>query len=78
MKRSPFVNLPLFVRKFVVDCVETGLAALLALALVIPGSLSEVEAQAGVVGVALLGAVIAAVRRAAPEFVAWLKEQLAT
>ena len=72
------MNFPLFVKKFLVDCVETGLAAVFALALVIPGSLSEAEAQVGLVSVALLGALIAALRRAAPEFVAWLKERLGT
>jgi hypothetical protein len=70
-------KLPLWVRKFVVDFVETGLAVLLALNLVVPGSLDEAKAEAAIVGSAILSALISAARRTAPDFIAWLRAQLA-
>ena len=69
--------LPLWVRKFILDAVETGLAALFAMALVFPTSLEEGKAFAAAVGVALLGAIISAARRAIPGFLAWLRGILA-
>jgi hypothetical protein len=68
--------MPLFVRKFIVDTIEGGIAALLALALVIPGTLEQAKAQAAVVGVAVLGAVIAAIRRNLPAALLWLRDKL--
>ncbi len=68
--------MPLWLRKLITDFVETGLAALFALALVIPGNLDEAKAQALVIGSALAGALIAATRRAVPEFLAWLRAKL--
>jgi hypothetical protein len=67
---------PLFVRKFIVDTVETGLAALLAVTIVFPVTVDDVTREAAVVGVALVGAVISAVRRAVPDFLTWLREKL--
>jgi hypothetical protein len=67
---------PLFVRKFIVDAIETGLAALLAVTIVFPVTVDDVTRQAAVVGVALVGAVISAVRRAVPDFLTWLREKL--
>jgi hypothetical protein len=71
-------RIPLFARKFFVDFVETGIAAVLALTLVLPGNMDEAKAQAVVIGAALLGAFIAAARRAVPAFLVWLQEKLAT
>lgn len=70
--------LPLWVRKAIVDFVETGLAALFALTIAFPGNLEDVKGIAIVVGTALLGALIAALRRAVPGFLVWLNEKLGT
>jgi hypothetical protein len=67
---------PLFVRKFIVDAIETGLAALFAIVLFVPTTMDDVTQQAIVIVVALAGAVIAAFRRAVPGFVLWLRDKL--
>lgn len=67
---------PLFVRKFVVDFVETGLAAVLALSLVFPASVASAQQEALVIGVALVGAAVSAVRREAPDFIGWLTSKM--
>jgi hypothetical protein len=72
------VRLPLWVRKFIVDFAETGLAALLTLQLVAPASTDEVRIVATTVAAALAGALISAARRAAPDAVAWLAAKLGT
>jgi hypothetical protein len=64
---------PLWIRKFFVDFVETGVTALFALNLVIPGSLDVAKAQGLIAGSAILGALICATRRALPDFFAWLR-----
>lgn len=70
-------SLPIWFRKFVVDAVETGLAAVLAVTFAFPQTVEE----AGAVGVlflaAIAGALIAAFRRAIPGLIAWLREVLA-
>ncbi len=71
-------SIPLWLRKFVVDFVETGLAAVFALTIVIPGNLSDAKAQALLIGAALAGALIAAARRAIPGFLGWLNDKLGT
>ena len=68
--------MPLFVRKLIVDFVETGLAALLALTFVMPASADQAKEVATLIFAAVAGALIAAVRRAAPEFILWLRERL--
>lgn len=70
--------MPLFARKFAVDAIETALAALFALTFVIPASLDQGKEVAILVGAALAGALVSAARRAAPEFIAWLKARLGT
>lgn len=70
--------MPLWLSKFIVDATETGLAAVFALVLVIPGSVEEAQTQALIVAAAILGALIAAARRAIPGFIAWLNEKLGT
>jgi hypothetical protein len=68
--------MPIFVNKFIVDFVETAIGAVLALNIFIPGDLSAAGAQASVIGTAVLVALAAAVRRAAPDFVLWFKDQM--
>jgi len=70
--------MPVFARKFIVDVVETGLAALFALTFVIPTNLEQGKEVALLVGAAVAGALISAARRAAPEFIAWLSAKLGT
>jgi hypothetical protein len=70
--------MPLFARKFIVDFIETGIAAAFALTFVIPTTLEQGKEVALLVGAALAGSFISAARRAAPEFLAWLKEKLGT
>ena len=66
------IGLPLFIRKFIVDFVETGLAAIFALSLAFPTDIASVKQMGIVIGLALLGAAVSAIRRAAPEFLIWL------
>lgn len=70
------MTLPLWVRKFIVDAVEGAVAAILVLALVIPTTVPEATAQAAIVGVAVLGAIVAAVRRNAGAALLWFREKL--
>jgi hypothetical protein len=70
--------MPLWVRNFIIDFVETGLAAAFALTFAIPATLAEGKLVALLVGSALAGALIAAARRAVPSFLVWLKEKLGT
>ena len=69
---------PLWIRKAIVDFVETGLAALFALTFVIPSTLEDGKAVGILVASAIAGAAIAAARRAVPDFMAWLRERLGT
>lgn len=71
-----FNTLPLFIRKFIVDFVETAIATILALNLIFPTSISETKQVAITIGLALLSAAVSAVRRGAPEFVTWLRDKL--
>ena len=71
-------TLPLWIRKFVVDAIESMIEAVFLLNLVIPGDLTEAKAQMLIAGAALAGAIVPALRRAAPEFIAWLKAKLGT
>lgn len=70
--------LPLWVRKAIVDFVETGLAAIFALTIAFPQTWDDAKGIAVVVGAAMLGALIAALRRAIPGFLLWLNEKLGT
>lgn len=70
--------MPLFFRKFLVDVIETGLAALLAVTFVVPTNADQAKEVALVIGAAVAGALISAVRRAVPEFIVWLKDKLGT
>ncbi len=70
--------MPIWAKKALVDFIETGIAALFALTFVIPTTLDQGKEVAILVGAALAGALVSAARRAAPEFVAWLKTRLGT
>ena len=70
--------MPIWVRKFAIDFIETGLAAVLALTFVIPATLEEGKVVGLLVGSAVAGALVAAVRRAVPAFLAWLNGQMGT
>lgn len=69
-------NVPLFVRKFFVDFVETALGFLLGLTLVFPNSMVEAKQVAVVIAVGVLGAFVSALRRATPDAIGWLKGKL--
>jgi hypothetical protein len=71
-------SLPLWVKKFMVDFIETGIAALLALTFVLPQSAEQARDAAIIVGAAVAGALISAVRRAVPGFLVWLNEKMGT
>lgn len=68
--------MPEFVKKAIVDFAETGLAAVFALAIVLPATVEDAKKVALAIGVALLGAAVSAARRAAPGFIAYLKSRL--
>jgi len=69
---------PLFIRKFIVDFVETAIGAVLALSIAIPTSIATLQQMVAVVGIALVGALVSAFRREAPDFIQWLKDKLGT
>jgi hypothetical protein len=68
--------MPTFVNKFIVDFVETAIAALFLLNIVIPNDIDQAKQMAVVVGTAVLGALVSALRRATPDFIGWLKTKL--
>jgi hypothetical protein len=70
--------MPLWLRNFIVDIVETGLGVLFALTLFFPSSWEDLKAQGVIVAAAVAGALVSAARRAIPGFLAWLKEKLGT
>ena len=69
-------KLPVWVRKFALDFGETFVALVVALNLVVPGSLDEAKAQGLLIGAAALSALVSAGRRAIPAAYAWAAEQL--
>jgi hypothetical protein len=70
--------MPLFVRKFVVDAVESGVAALLVVEFVVPDDVAGVAGVASVIGLALLSATVSAARRAVPGFLEWFRSKVPT
>ena len=68
--------MPAFARRFILDWVETALGLVLALTLTMPGDMDTAKAQALVIASAVLSALVSAARRAAPGFIAWLRERL--
>ena len=71
-------KIPLWVRKFVVDSVETFVGAVFALQIALPHSMDEATVLAAAVGAAALAAVVSAARRAAPAFLAWFASIMGT
>lgn len=76
--KTTIANLPLWVKKAIVDFVEGAITAVLLLNLVIPSTLGEAKAQGVMLGAAIFGALVAAIRRAAPDFIGWLRDKLGT
>lgn len=68
--------MPLFVRKFILDFVESALGAFLALNIAFPTTFTQVQQAAAIVGIATFGAFVPAVRRAIPGLLAWLASKL--
>lgn len=68
--------MPLFIRKFIVDFVETALASLLLLNVAFPNNLNQTQQTLVTVGVAITGALVSAIRRTTPDFLGWLKSKL--
>lgn len=69
--------LPVWFRKFLVDFIETGIGAILALQLALPANTDAAVRLAAVLGGAVFGALVSAFRRAVPGLVAWLRDVLA-
>jgi len=69
-------SLPLWVRKAIIDFVEGAVTAVLVLNIAIPSTLGEAKAQAVIIGAAVGGALIAAVRRAAPDVLLYVRSKL--
>ena len=65
-------SVPLFLKKFLLDFVETALGAILLLTIAFPTTINDVQRDFVVVGVATFGALVSAVRRNVPEFLKWL------
>jgi len=70
--------LPVWLKKGITDFVETGIAAVLAVTFTLPAGVEDAKNIALIFGAAILGAAIAAVRRAFPSFMLWWKEKTGT
>jgi hypothetical protein len=70
--------MPLWLRNFIVDFIETGLGVLFGLVLFFPTSWEDLKGQGVIVAAAVAGALVSAARRAIPGFLAWLKEKMGT
>lgn len=69
--------MPTWIKKLIVDFLEVGLAALFALSVAVPTNMEEARRWALLAAIALGGAFIAALRRAAlPELIAWVRRRL--
>ena len=75
---TAFQNLPVWAKKAIIDFAEGAIVAVLALNFVIPSSLTEGKALALTVGAAIGGAAVAAIRRALPDAIAWLRDKTGT
>lgn len=69
-------SLPLFVRKFILDFVETSIGAIFLLNIAFPSTISETKQMVITVGIATFSALVSALRRTTPEFFSWLKSKL--
>lgn len=70
------MEVPVWVRKLILDFVETGIALVFALNIAFPSTVADAKQVAIIVGSALLSAFISAARRAIPAFLAWLATAL--
>jgi hypothetical protein len=76
--RAAWLALPPWARSFAIDVAEGAGAAVLALNLVVPHTLVDVQAQAVVIGTACAAPAIAAFRRhVLPAIVAWFASTFA-
>jgi branched-subunit amino acid transport protein len=71
-------TLPLWVRKFLTDFIETGIAAIFAIQIVLPQDEEQAVRVLAIFAGAVGGALISAARRALPGFYAWVREKLQT
>lgn len=71
--QARWLALPVGVRKFTIDVLETAAAAVVGLTLTIPADLEQAQAQAVVIASAIAGALIAVVRRHLPGWIAALR-----
>lgn len=74
--QSKVAKLPLFVRKFIVDFIETSVGVYLGLNLIFPADVASAKQVGITIGVATLGAFVSALRRSAPDFIGWVKNKL--
>ncbi len=68
--------MPLFIRKFIVDFVETTIAAVFLLNIVLPSDVTQVKQVGVVIGLAVVSALVSAVRRTTPDFLGWFRIKL--
>ena len=71
-------SLPLWVRKFFVDAIETGIAAIFAVQFVLPQDEDEAVRVLAILAAAIGSALVSAARRAIPGFLEWLNAKLGT
>ena len=71
-------GIPIWLRKLAVDFIETALALVFALNLAFPTDVASGQQLALIVGSAILSALISALRRAIPGFLAWLNAKMGT
>jgi len=69
-------NSPIWFRKFLVDFLETSLAFLLAFNFVFPGTVAQAEQVGLSLFAGIAGALVSALRRAAPSIIDWMKSKL--
>ena len=70
--------MPIWVRKFIVDFIESGFGAVVAVQFVLPSTTDEALKLAAIFGTAIAGALASAIRRAFPDFLVWFKAKLGT
>lgn len=76
MLRSTISRLPVWFRKFIVDAAEGFVSSIVVLNLFIPGTVTELQAQAAMIGAAFASAAIAAFRRNAGAARRWFADLL--
>lgn len=69
-------TLPFFIRKFILDFVETAIAAIFLLNIALPYDVDQARQVVVTIGVATFSALVSSLRRTTPEFLKWLKIKL--